>query len=151
MKPYIKQFRLWAGFAFLAVLFSLSTTAGAQTQRIVHSAFVWPDSARQLTVDIPWAYSTASWVNNSILVEMTIRLENGSDPLLKSALGNGRYALTLESGRDSCRLTNNPKSLLPLQTSRGKVLEQLTIKIFLPEKLIAQGANRWVLEEKNPN
>jgi hypothetical protein len=78
-------------------------------------------------------------------------MENGSEPLLKSALENGRYALALEGGRDSCRLMNNPKSLLPLQTSRGKVTEQLTIKIFLPEKLVAQGANRWVWEEKKPD
>lgn len=101
-------------------------------------------------MDIPWAYATTSWVNNSILVEMTIRIENGSEPLLKSALDNGRYALTLESGRDSCRLANNPKSFLPLQTSRGKVTEHLTVRIFLPEKLIAQGTNRWALEEKKP-
>ncbi|MBK8656110.1 MAG: hypothetical protein IPN20_19835 [Haliscomenobacter sp.] len=149
MRQYKNRFHLWVGAAVLAALLS-SSTAGAQTQRIVHSAFPWPDSARQLTVDIPWAYATASWVNNTILVEMTIRMENGSEPLLKSVLENGRYALTLEGGQDSCRLTNSPKSLLPLQTSRGKVTEQLTIKIFLPEKLIAQGANRWVREEKKP-
>ncbi len=149
MKAFTRHFGLWVGLLWLAGLLA-PLRAGAQAQRIVHSAFLWPDSARQLTIDLPWTYSVTSWVNNSILVEMTVRMENGSESLLKSALDNGRYALTLESGGDSCRLANNPKGLLPLETSRGKVNEYLTVKIYLPEKLTAQGTNRWLMPEKKP-
>ncbi len=67
---------------FFAALFLGSLPLQAQLQKVLHRPFE-VDSARVIVLDLYGEYEVQPWAGDNILVEMTVKLYQASDGLLK--------------------------------------------------------------------
>ena len=92
-------------------------------------------SALVVSVDAPVIHEV--WERDMVRAQMTIRLENGSEAVLKSLIIAGRYRLELEEGEEQCLLVA-PELGRPILIGSKPLAETLSIVIFAPETVPVQ-------------
>jgi hypothetical protein len=121
----------------------------AQWQKTIHQAFPLPDSIGQLEIDLPWSYTTSSWINNGVLIETNILLENASETVLQMALKQGRYNMLGDTAAGVYRIRPALEEFPPMLSGKGAVREVITVKIFLPAGFIPDKAHVWVKKRED--
>lgn len=133
-------------FLLLLLLFgSLSYTSQAQMVRTLYQLFE-VDSVKTIQLEISDIYEIYTWAGNSVLIETTIKLGNGSPEILDFLIKKGRYDVAIDSSsRENIRLyTKMPdRDKNKLKTPSGEVTEIPEAKIFVPDTFI------WTDDKKN--
>jgi hypothetical protein len=121
-----------------SILLCLGTPARAQMVRTLYQLFQ-VDSAQTLRLDISDIYEINTWAGNSVLVETTIKLGNGSPEILDYLIKKGRYDIAMDTvSPTELRLyTKMPdRDKNKLKTPSGEVTEIPEAKIFVPDSFI---------------
>ena len=116
----------------------LSTPAHAQMVRTLYQLFE-VDSVQTIQLEISDIYEINTWAGNSVLIETTIKLGNGSPEILDFLIKKGRYDVAIDSSmKESIRLyTKMPdRDKNKLKTPAGEVTEIPEAKIFVPNTFI---------------
>lgn len=116
----------------------LSTPAHAQMVRTLYQLFE-VDSVQTIQLEISDIYEINTWAGNSVLIETTIKLGNGSPEILDFLIKKGRYDVAIDSSmKESIRLyTKMPdRDKNKLKTPAGEVTEIPEAKIFVPDTFI---------------
>ena len=97
------------------------------------------DSVKTIQLEISDIYEIYTWAGNSVLIETTIKLGNGSPEILDFLIKNGRYDVAADtSSQEHIRLyTKMPdRNKNKLKTPAGEVTEIPEAKIFVPDSFI---------------
>jgi hypothetical protein len=116
----------------------LSAPAHAQMVRTLYQLFE-VDSVQTIQLEISDIYEINTWAGNSVLIETTIKLGNGSPEILDFLIKKGRYDVAIDSSmKESIRLyTKMPdRDKNKLKTPAGEVTEIPEAKIFVPDTFI---------------
>ncbi len=116
----------------LAIFLPLLIAAQGSEKTLVKSFNAEACSALVVSVDVPVTHQV--WERETIRAQMTIRLENGSEAVLKSLIIAGRYRLEMEAGEEQCRLVA-PELDRPIFIGSQPLAETLSIVIFAPEEV----------------
>ncbi len=124
----------------LPLLLSLSLTHVVQAQmvRTLYQLFE-VDSVKTIQLEISDIYEINTWAGNSVLIETTIKLGNGSPEILDFLIKKGRYDVAIDTSmKESVRLyTKMPdRDKNKLKTPAGEVTEIPEAKIFVPDTFI---------------
>ena len=116
----------------------LTHTVQAQMVRTLYQLFE-VDSVQTIQLEISDIYEINTWAGNSVLIETTIKLGNGSPEILDFLIKKGRYDVAIDSSmKESVRLyTKMPdRDKNKLKTPAGEVTEIPEAKIFVPDSFI---------------
>lgn len=122
----------------LALCLLVSQMAQAQMVRTLYQLFE-VDSAQTITLEISDIYDINTWAGNSVLIETTIKLGNGSPEILDFLIKRGRYDVAMDTtSKEAVRLyTKMPdRDKKKLKTPAGEVTEIPEAKIFVPDTFI---------------
>ncbi len=126
---------------FAALLGSLPLHA--QLQKVLHRPFE-VDSAQVIVLDLYGDYLVEPWAGDNILIEMTVKLYQASDGLLKHFIEKEkRYEIdTLREG-EVFKLISKDKKRTPIKTPHGECFETVEMRVFLPDRFDPDGEKRW--------
>jgi hypothetical protein len=116
----------------------LFQTGQAQMVRTLYQMFQ-VDSVKTIRLEISDIYEIYTWAGNSVLIETTIKLGNGSPEILDFLIKQGRYDVAMDSSmKEDIRLyTKMPdRNKNKLKTPAGEVTEIPEAKIFVPDTFI---------------
>lgn len=127
-------------FLLLPLLLALcfSNPVQAQMVRTLYQMFE-VDSVKTIQLEISDIYEINTWAGNSVLIETTIKLGNGSPEILDFLIKKGRYDVAIDTSmKESVRLyTKMPdRDKNKLKTPAGEVTEIPEAKIFVPDSFI---------------
>jgi len=128
-------------FFFAALMSSLPLQA--QLQKVLHRPFE-TDSAQVIVLDLYGEYEVQPWAGDNILVEMTVKLYQASDGLLKHFIEKEkRYEMDSSLEGDVFKLVSKDKKREPIKTTHGECFETVAVRIFLPDRFDPDGEHRW--------
>lgn len=125
-------------FLLLLCCVCFVNTGNAQMVRTLYQLFE-VDSVKTIQLEISDIYEIHTWAGNSVLIETTIKLGNGSPEILDFLIKKGRYDVAADtSSKESIRLyTKMPdRDKNKLKTPAGEVTEIPEAKIFVPDTFI---------------
>lgn len=126
-------------FLLLVILCGIFySNSQAQMVRTLYQMFQ-ADSVKTIHLEISDIYEIYTWAGNSVLIETTIKLGNGSKEILDFLIKNGRYDVAMDStSQEEIRLyTKMPdRNKNKLKTPAGEVTEIPEAKIFVPDSFI---------------
>lgn len=130
---------------WLHLLFSISffcNLSFSQNQRILHQSFEL-DTATTLKIDLHGTIITEPWVGNAILVETKVQLFDTPEGVLNYYIKEGRYEIESKLEGSTFSLIAKDKERRAIKTAKGTSKEEVSVKIFLPDKLQPAGTNTW--------
>lgn len=128
-------------FFFAALTGSLPLHA--QLQKVLHRPFE-PDSAQVIVLDLYGEYQVQPWAGDNILVEMTVKLYQASEGLLKHFIEKEkRYEMEAVREGEVFKLVSKDKKRVPIKTPNGECFETVEVRIFLPDRFDPDGDHRW--------
>jgi|APTNR8051073442_1049403.scaffolds.fasta_scaffold02523_4 hypothetical protein len=128
-------------FLFTALLGSVPLHA--QLQKVLHRPFE-TDSAQVIVLDLYGEYQVQPWAGDNILVEMTVKLYQASDGLLKHFIEKEkRYEMDVVREGEVFKLVSKDKKREPIKTPHGECFETVEMRIFLPDRFDPDGDHRW--------
>ncbi|MBX2874550.1 MAG: hypothetical protein KTR30_20680 [Saprospiraceae bacterium] len=134
MKRYILLFGL--------LLFGLGLIA--QPKQIIHQSFS-VDEMNNVQLDLNSEYEIEMWPGSEILVETKIQLTNATNSIMRYLIDNKRYAIGLDTvGERSVTLLSIDKEKREIETSKGKLEEEIIVRIFMPDFFEKKQEQLWV-------
>lgn len=114
----------------------------AQVQRIMHQDFEVGE-ATQLQLELCHEFIAEPWVGNNVLVETTVRIDEGSESILKYHIEKGRYKIVSDTTGGVFRLNCEVKDRKLLGTGKGAWNETVVIRVFVPESFSNTSGKTW--------
>lgn len=129
--------------AFFSIWLLLSVTTGSYSQTLVEKTLVKSFNLKGnslVVLDLLGEMEIKEWSNDIMRIQMTIKLEEGTNSMLKSLIQNGRYNLVASEGEDDYKIY--APSMNKEITVRGKVLkENIVYTVFAPENVTVKMAS----------
>lgn len=122
--------------AILSFLFLSSAAFGQQAEKTLVKSFN-VDNEQQVTLDLPGQVEVKHWNNKVMRVQMTITLENGSVPMLKSLITAGRYNLTSEMIEGNYTILA-PNFAREIKLRGAPLKEKVSYIVYSPENVHIQ-------------
>jgi len=127
---------------FFAALLS-AVPAQAQLQKVLHRPFEL-DSAQVIVLDLYGEYEVNPWAGDNILVEITVKLYQATDGILKHFIEKEeRYEMDASREGEVFKLVSKDKKRNPIKTRNGECFETVVVRVFLPDRFDADGEHRW--------
>lgn len=127
---------------FACLLFGLGLIA--QPKQIIHQSFA-VDEMNNVQLDLNSEYEIEMWPGSEILVETKIELTNATNSIMRYLIENKRYAIGLDTvGERSVTLMSIDKEKREIETSKGKLKEEIIIRIFMPDFFEKKQEQLWV-------
>ena len=127
---------------FACLLFGLGLIA--QPKQIIHQSFA-VDEMNNVQLDLNSEYEIEMWPGSEILVETKIELTNATNSIMRYLIENKRYAIGLDKvGERSVTLMSIDKEKREIETSKGKLKEEIIIRIFMPDFFEKKQEQLWV-------
>ncbi len=116
----------------------------AQPKQIIHQSFA-VDEMNKVQLDLNSDYEIEMWPGSEILVETKIQLTNATNSIMRYLIDNKRYAIGLDTvGERSVKLLSIDKEKREIKTSKGKLKEEIIIRIFMPDFFEKKQEQFWV-------
>ncbi len=142
---------------FLLLFLSFSSlTSFAQLEKTIHQTFELNDAAG-ISLKLAGDYEIINWSGNQILTETNIKLYDASEGILKHFLKTGRYKILSDtSNTTTFALSSKDMQRKPIRTKYADCLEEVRIRVFVPEKfsredgtIVANSAKKSNEDEDN--
>ncbi len=117
---------------FILVLFSLSVFAQQAEKTLVKSFNI--DGTQEVILDLPGSVEVKHWNSKVMRIQMTISLENGSDPMLKSLVTAGRYNINAVTKDGDYRI-EAPNMAREIKLKGQPLKEKIAYTVFTPERI----------------
>ncbi len=117
---------------FILVLFSVSVFAQQAEKTLVKSFNI--DATQEVTLDLPGTVEVKHWNNKVMRIQMTISIENGSDPMLKSLVSAGRYNINAVTENGEYRV-EAPNMAREIKLKGQPLKEKIAYTVFTPERI----------------
>ncbi len=115
----------------------------AQPKQIIHQSFA-VDEMNEVRLDLNGKYEIEMWPGSEILAETKIELTNATNSIMRYLIDNKRYAIGLDTvGERSVTLLSIDKEKRAIKTSKGELVEEISIRIFMPDFFEKKGEQFW--------
>lgn len=134
-------------YPVLLILIMISFSPGfAQNQKYIHQTFQL-DTATTVRLDLFGEFEIEPWVGDAVMIETKVSLYDASGGIFKFVIEQGRYEVEAQLEGEILTLVSKDKIRRPIGTSKGYSKEEVTMRVFIPEKMKSTGANTWTLPE----
>ncbi len=130
-------------YPFMFLMVSL-VSGFSQNQKYLHQTFQL-DTATTVRLDLFGEFAVEPWVGDAVMIETKVSLYNASEGILKHFIDEGRYTVEAKLEGKTLLLTSKDKVRSPIGTSKRESREEVTVRVFIPEKMRPEGANSWAL------
>lgn len=138
-------------FGFIGFL--ASTSINAQLEKVIHQTFEIEDVSR-INLDFveDYAVEVIIWAGNNIMTETQIHLYGASSAILKHFIEKEkRYELVLDNTDGIVDLYNFDKERKAIRTKNGECIEQVKLRIFVPDHFESINDSTLSKKVKNSN
>ena len=130
----------------LSLLFSTSWCQ--QAERTLVKSFNL-EGQQEIQLDLDGPVEVRTWSENYLRVQMTVRLDNGSERRLKGLLAAGRYHLASEV--DGVFNVFAPGLARPVPSSGAPLIEQFSFVLDVPEQVTVLPSQATLAENVEAN
>lgn len=130
----------------LSLLFSTSWCQ--QAERTLVKSFNL-EGQQEIRLDLEGPIEVRTWNENYLRIQMTVRLDNGSERRLKGLLAAGRYHLASES--DGIFSVFAPGLARPVPSSGAPLIEAFSFVLDVPEQVTVLPAQTALAENTEAN
>lgn len=132
------------GYILILLSLFLGLSLLAQPKQIIHQSFPL-DEMNEVWLELNSAYEIEMWPGSEILAETKIELTNATNSIMRYLIDNKRYAIGLDTvGERQIKLVSIVKEKREIKTSKGKLGEKITVRIFMPDFFEKKGEQLWV-------
>ncbi len=121
----------------------------AQVEKTFFQTFALPDSVNQIKFDLLDDYEVETWNGVQMMVETSIRLENGGLDLLDLLVADGRYRTTLSVSMDTLALKAYQRQPVKNRQAGGTYAENVRLKVYIPNIFYLKPDEEQPLARKN--
>lgn len=131
--------------SLLLLTLMISAVSSAQDPADIFHKTVDLDEINEVSLDVyaKDELEVLPWPGDDILIETSVKLNNGKPHILKFFLEKGRWELNEEITGDQLQLVSSDKVRRMVQGTEGTSSETVTIVIYLPEEFNQAGENLY--------
>lgn len=122
-----------------SLLFIAGTAFGQQAEKTLVKSFNI-DGEQEVILDLPGEVEVKHWNNKVMRVQMTISLNNGSVPMLKSLISAGRYNLDAKTADDEF-VVYAPNMAREIKLRGEPLKEKIAYTVLSPENVTVTLSN----------
>jgi hypothetical protein len=131
-------------FLFLLISFSAPAIAFCQMEKTIHQTFEIGD-AENITLDLVGEYEIKPWAGNTIMTETQVQLFDANISILNHFLEKEkRYFIEADTTGGEVKLISFDKKREAIKTKKGACLENVILKVFIPEVFEKQEDTHFV-------
>lgn len=138
-------------FFFTALLLGFAAVSFAQDPADIFHQTVDLDSITELSFDVykDDALEFRNWPGDDILIETSVKINNGEPFMLDFFREQNRWDLKQKQSGSSLLLVSNNKTRQPVKSKNGSLSsETVRIVVYVPEDFVDAGANRFQRQGK---
>jgi len=132
-------------YLLIISLLSYAALSFAQDPADIYHKTVDLDEINQFSLDV-YAndqLEVREWPGDDILIETSVKLNNGKPHILKFFLEKKRWDLTEEINGDQLQLVSADKTRRMVQGTEGATSETVMIVVYIPEEFKEAGNNTY--------
>ncbi|MCB0610266.1 MAG: hypothetical protein KDD12_21260 [Lewinella sp.] len=114
----------------------------AQIQRIMHQD-VETGEAATIRIEICNDFVVEPWVGSNLLLETTVKIDEGTEAILKYYIEKGRYKIDADTTGGVIRLYCEESDRKVLGTKSGAWKETIVTRVFIPESFAKTAEQTW--------
>jgi len=132
-------------FLFAMALLACTAVSFAQDPADIYHKTVDLDEINQVSFDVykDDQLEIKSWPGDDILIETSVKLNNGQPHILKFFLGKKRWDLAEEVSGDQLKLESVDKQRRVVQGTEFSTSETVSIVVYIPEEFSEAGARTY--------
>ncbi len=126
-------------------LLGIAAVAFAQDPADIFHKTVDLDSINVVNLDVYEydQYEVRQWPGDDILIETSVKINNGKPHILKFFLEQKRWDLKEEVAGDRLSLVSRDKVRRVVQGTQGTTSETVNIVVYIPQEFTAAGSNSY--------
>ncbi len=121
----------------------------AQVQRIMHQDFEIGE-ATQIQLDLCSEFMAEPWAGNNLLVETTVRIDEGTEAILKYYTDKGRYNFLADTTGGVFKLNCEVPDRKLLGAAKNAWNETIVVRVFVPHTFSNTSGKTWSKNALSP-